>query len=89
MPATDDFSRFQLSNISPLTHAVAVTPHDTNELSSVTRALYVGFGGNLKVTMQNGGDVTFVDVPTGTTLPIRCTKVFNTGTVASSILALW
>lgn len=89
MPAVDTFSRFQQDNFSPLTHAVAVTPHNTNELEYVTRALYVGATGDVKVTMQDSGEVTFVDVPTGTTLPIRVTKVFATGTDASSIVALW
>ena len=89
MPAADSFSRFQSSVISPITNAAAVTPHDTNELSYVTRALYVGTGGNVKVQMQDSGTVTFVSVPTGTTLPIRCKKVFATNTDATDMVALW
>lgn len=89
MPAVDTFSRFQQDNFSPLTHAVAVTPHNTNELAYVTRALYVGGTGDVKVTMQDSGEVTFVAIPTGTTLPIRVKKVFSTGTDATDIVALW
>lgn len=89
MPATDSFARFQTQDFSPATSAVAVTPHDTNELTYVTRAVYVGGGGNLKVTMADSGTVTFTAVPTGTTLNIRCKVVFSTGTTATSIVALW
>jgi hypothetical protein len=89
MPATDSFSRFQTQDFSPATSAVAVTPHDTNELTYVTRAVYVGGAGNLKVTMQDSGTVTFTDVPAGTTLAIRCKVIFSTGTTATGIIALW
>lgn len=89
MPASDIFSRFRQDNFSPVTNAFAVTPHNTNELTFVTRALYVGTGGDVKVTMQDSGTVTFVAVPTGTTLPIRVKVVFATGTAATDILALY
>lgn len=89
MPAVDSFSRFQSGLIAPITNAVAVTPHNTNELEFVTRALYVGTGGDVKVAMADSGEVTFVTVPTGTTLAIRVKKVFATGTDASDIVALW
>jgi len=89
MPATDAFSRFQATVISPLTSAASVTPHNTNELSYVTRALYVGGVGDVAVTMQDGGNVTFVGVPAGTTLPIRVKIVKATGTDATDIVALW
>ena len=89
MPAEDIFSRFRQDNFSPVSHASAVTPHNTTELEYVTRAVYVGGGGDVKVTMQDSGEVIFVAVPTGTTLPIRVKKVFATGTDATDIVALW
>ena len=89
MPATDTFSRFQTQDFSPLTRAASVTPHNTNELEFVTRALYVGSVGDVKVAMADSGEVTFLAVPTGTTLPIRVKKVFATGTDATNIVALW
>ena len=89
MPAVDVFARFRQDNFSPVSHAIAVTPHNTNELEYVTRAVYVGGAGDLKVTMQDSGTVTFVDVPVGTTLPIRAKIVFDTGTTATDIVALW
>ena len=74
---------------SPALYAAAVTPHDTNALASTTRGIYVGVEGALTVTMAGGGDVTFAVVPAGTVLPIRVTHVLDTGTDATSIVALW
>lgn len=89
MPAVDTFSRFQATVISPLSTAASVTPHNTNELAYVTRALYVGGTGDVSVTMQDGGEVIFAGVPAGTTLPIRVKIVKATGTDATDIIALW
>ena len=60
---------------------------DTVEIP-VTRALYVGVGGDIKVTMADGQVVTFVGVPTGIILPIQVSKVMLT-TTATDILALY
>lgn len=89
MPATDDFARFQTTDISPLTKAVLVTPSDSTDLAFVTRAIYVGNGGAVTVNMADSGTaITFANVPTGTTLPIRVSRIRSTLTVASDIIAL-
>jgi len=67
--------------------AEVVTLSDTVEIP-VTRALYVGAGGDIKVTMADGQVVTFVGVPTGIILPIQVSKVMLT-TAATDILALY
>ena len=89
MPAADKFSRHETMDYSPATNAVAVTPHNSNELTYVTRGLYIGTSGDVKVTMHDSGTVTFVGVPGGVILPIRATIVFATGTSATNIIALW
>lgn len=89
MPAVDKFNRQETMDYSPATNALAVTPHDSNELSFVTRGLYVGAAGSVKVTMHDSGTVTFLDVPGGVILPLRVIKVWSTGTTATDILALW
>lgn len=63
---------------------VAVTPHDSN--ANVYIALFVGTGGTLTVTKDDGNDVLFGNVPAGTTLKIHVTKVKSTGTTASNIV---
>lgn len=74
---------------SPAAGAASVTLHDSNELTYYCRALYIGTGGNLKVTTVDGSTVTFVGVPTGTILPVRAKIVFSTGSTASDVVALY
>lgn len=68
--------------------AKAVTLSDSALLPR-TRALYVGTGGNLKVTTAYGTDVTFANAPSGSILPLQVTKVWSTGTTAANVLALY
>ena len=82
----DDFSTS--GEINPAASAVAITPADS-DLAKRTRAIYVGVGGNLTVTMAEGGNiVTFVGVVSGSVLPLRVTQIRLTGTSAGSIVAL-
>jgi hypothetical protein len=83
----DTFAKHTRSLTSPPEHAVAVTPAD-QDLAQVTRALYVGVGGDLAVRMQDGGSATFVGVPSGTLLPLRVIRVLPAST-AGGIVGLW
>lgn len=74
---------------APAIDAGSVTPNDSADLSKPARALYIGAGGDVKVTTEGGSDVTFTDVVGGTILPVRVTKVFATGTTAADIVALY
>lgn len=86
---TDTFKNHTRGLTSPPEHAAAVVPGDTNDLPAVTRAIYVGVGGNLKVRMAAGGVVTLTNVSAGTLLPIRVDRVLATGTTADAILGFW
>ena len=88
MPATDNFSRKQSLVADPATNAVLVTPSNSVDLTDVTRAVYVGGGGDMKVTMQDSGTVLFSGIPAGTTLPIRVSRIWSTTTTATLIIAL-
>lgn len=72
----------------PFIDGEPVAPHDTNELAYVSRALYIGGAGAVKVTTLKGTDLTFAAVPVGTVLHVRAKKVFATGTTATNIVAL-
>lgn len=78
---------------APATKAAAVTPHDTTIVDC--RALYVGTGGTVAVHMlgnaasPGGTSVSFVNVPSGTLLPISCHRVLSTSTTATNIVALY
>lgn len=89
MPATDKYAAEDVSLESPATGGEAVTPHDTNELSYATRALWIGGAGNVRVEMLDGQTLTLSGVQAGTLLPIRVKKVLSTSTTATLIVALW
>lgn len=86
---TDPFSTRADSVSAPAQRARAVTPHDSNPLPDVPKALYVGSGGT--ITMRGSGDSTdsiWSNVPSGSIVPFRPSHVRATGTTASDILAL-
>lgn len=78
-----------LSDMTPARGAIAITPHNTNVLTPVTRALYVGGAGNIKVEMSNGTVVTFTGVLAGSLLPIRVRIVFDDDTTATAMIGLY
>ena len=93
------FDRFLDENssqmLNPITRAVAVTPSDTVDLNEVTRYLYIGAAGTLKVDLHSGGKsavittVTFGgNIPAGFH-PLRVSRVWSTGTSASSVVACY
>lgn len=73
---------------SPALDAFSITPNDATDLQEVTRALYIGSGGNVTVTTKGGAQVTFAGLTSGSLLPIRAVRVHATGTTASVIVGL-
>lgn len=51
--------------------------------------LYVGVGGDVRVLTAGNDDVTFKGVAAGSFLPVNVIQVFETGTTAEDILALY
>lgn len=74
---------------APGSYVTPVTPDDNTDLATVSRALYVGTGGNIALTLVGGSTATFTNVQDGAVLPLRVSRVLNAGTSASDILALW
>ena len=85
----DVFESHANSLTAPARSAAAVTPADAVSLAQISRAIYVGTGGDLSVEMADGDQAVFVGVPSGTLLPMRVARVLATGTSAGDILALW
>ncbi len=71
----------------PAQGAKAITPHDTNS-QKVSKGIYVGGGGNIKLKSYDGNTVTFIAVVAGTILPVAATIVFDTDTTATYLIAL-
>ena len=84
----DIFRRHSGGLESPGLHAAEVLPDDGTDLAYTSRALHVGIGGDVRLTMAGGETVTIRNVAAGM-LPIRVQRVFATGTTAGDIVALW
>jgi hypothetical protein len=66
----------------------AITPSDTKTYSPPLLSLFIGTGGTLVVTSIAGATLTFLNVASGTLLPIACTQVQATNTTCSGIIGL-
>lgn len=86
----DNFESYDAGLDSPAEHAAAVTPNDSADLATTSRALYVGTGGDVAVILaDDSAAVTLVSVPAGSVLPVRAKRVMDTGTSATNIVAMW
>jgi hypothetical protein len=88
MAAVDEFRRMGSGVDGPASNAAAVTPNDSADLTTATRALWVVVEGDVTVDLIGGQTaVTFKNVQG--LLPVRVTRVDATGTTATDIVALW
>lgn len=85
---TDRFANFQPSLSGPASTGFAIVPSNDTDLPEATRALYVGSGGDLAVTMLSGAAVVLTGVAAGSLLPLRVVRVRTTGTTAGAIVGL-
>jgi len=68
-------------------HAV-VTKSDATVFDA-PQAIYVGTGGNIALRLIGSSTaVTYVNVPSGTFLPVLADQVLSTGTTASDIVRM-
>lgn len=85
----DKFSGFTDSPTAPASQSSTVTPHDSDALASVSKAIYIGTGGNISVRLAGDStDRVFTNLPNGSILPIRVTHIRATGTSAADLVAL-
>jgi len=85
----DTFDKQATGLDSPASNAFAITPHDTNELTTVTRGIYIGAAGDIALTTVGGDSVTFVGLLAGSILPVRANIVKSTATTATSLIGLY
>jgi len=89
--AIDPFVSLNMVPLTAARRAAPVVPSDTADLARVTSAIYVGVSGDLTVIFPqdlDGATVTFKAVPVGR-LDIQVRRILDTGTTATSIVALW
>lgn len=84
----DTFREYTPGLESPPSHLAAVTPSDTNDLATASRALNVEQNGFVRVTTV-GGDTGTLFIAAGCTFPVRVRRVWSTGTTATGIVALY
>lgn len=88
---TAAFDRFQnqvAAVADPARSAFAITPHDTQPLATLPKALIAGTAGAVVLrAVDSPGDVT-VTLAAGQILPLRVLYVRQTGTTAGSLVGL-
>jgi len=89
LSGADKFSSYQVGLTSPAEDAFAITPSNTVDLANFSRAIWVGGTGDVKVDMVGSGTVTYTTVPAGYMLAVRASRVYATGTTATSLVAVY
>lgn len=85
---TDDFSTHSETLTAPAASAETITPSDAQDLAFVTRALYVGQGGDLAVELKSGDTAVLRNMQASVIYPLRVVRVLATGTTATDIVGL-
>ena len=73
----------------PARQASAITPHASNEIDPLPKAIFVGTGGNVVGrAVGSSADVTFKNIASGQILDVRLQYVRASGTTATDLVAL-
>ncbi|ANU07150.1 spike base protein, RCAP_Rcc01079 family [Paraurantiacibacter namhicola] len=87
--AFDPFNRTVDTPGDPARDCFPVTPADNADLDRLTKAIYVGTGGDIVLRAADADvDVTFRNVPAGSILDIRVRAVRVSGTTAADLVGL-
>lgn len=89
MAAVDAFANHTPGLDSPAENGFAITPHDTNELAYVTRALVAYTTAGLIDVVTVRGDTVRIYLALGVPFPIRAKIVKSTSAVAAGITGLY
>lgn len=94
MPTTIKSASTDPSFSGSYSRAVAVTLSDSTDLSEPCRAINVHKSGAtsvaVKVTMLGDTTPVTLNIAEATTLPVRCSRIWSTGTdVSATIVALY
>ncbi len=84
---SDPFKNYTSGLESPATLLETVTPNDSTDLATPSRALNVRQSGDVRVTTTAGSTATLF-VAAGVCFPVRVTRVWATGTTALGITAM-
>jgi hypothetical protein len=85
----DFFAGSANSLTSPAEVCFGIAPNDFEDLPQVTKAIYVGQGGDVRLLPLRGTEtVTFVNVASGSVLDVRARRILTLGTTATDMIGL-
>lgn len=90
MSVQDNYSNAPAHMQDPVKFGFTPSASDTVDLTYVTRSIYIGGAGAIRVTlkdMQTDTYVTYSAIPAGTSLPLRIQRLWSTGTTATNLVA--
>lgn len=85
---TDRFAGYAGSLDDPASLCRNIEPSDSIGLIEISRALYVGGAGSVRLMDASGNIATFDGVVGGSILPVRAQQVLQTGTTATGLVAM-
>lgn len=85
----DAYEGLAPSSITPSENCFPITPSDLQALPFLTKAIYIGRGGDLVLMIGDSQDaITFRNVVQGSILDVRVRAVKSTGTTAGDLVGL-
>lgn len=85
----DAFETSARSSMTPSDNCFPITPDDVAELPHLTKAIYIGQGGDLVLLLGSSQNpVTFRNTVAGSILDVRVRAVKSTGTTAGNLVGL-
>lgn len=89
MPPSDPFKNNAVGATAPPRHLFAITPSDDDDLPHVTRAIWVGAGGDLTlIAADDDAAVTLSQAPGGW-CAVQARRVLATGTTALDLVGCY
>ena len=89
---TNNFAQTDPAINAPYNRAVTITPSDSVDLTEIPRALNIHAATAstpVKVIMQGDTTAVTLQLQTGFIYPLRVSRVYATGTSATSVIALY
>lgn len=87
--ADDIFANAANSLTSPAEDCFVIQPSDQSDLPKVTKAIFVGQGGDVRLIPLRGTTaVTFFNLASGSVLDVRARAVLAAGTTALDMVGL-
>ena len=83
----DTFVNNSVNLNDPAPNFELITPSDSTDMATVPRFLIVGASGSIKMTDRRGTTIV-IQVQAGV-VPLRPSRVWATGTTATSLVACW